>query len=45
VQAQGTRENWAGKLKRLRLDLTGGTPATGTRRVDYIRIEDSAPAK
>jgi hypothetical protein len=32
---------WTGDLRQLRLDLTGGAPATGTCRIDYIRIEDS----
>jgi len=35
---------WAGKLRQLRLDLTGGEPATGTCRIDYIWIDDSPPA-
>ena len=35
---------WTGKLKQLRLDLTGGEPATGTCRIDYIWIDDSQPA-
>jgi len=35
---------WTGTLKQLRLDLTGGDAATGTCRIDYIRIDDSKPA-
>ncbi len=31
---------WAGTLKQLRLDLTAGEAATGTVRIDYIRIEN-----
>lgn len=38
-----TLPGWTGKLKQLRLDLTGGKPATGTCRLDYIRIDDSPP--
>ena len=34
---------WTGKLRQLRLNLTGGTPATGTCRIDYIWIDDSKP--
>jgi alpha-galactosidase len=29
---------WTGKLRQLRFDLTGGAPATGTCRFDYIWI-------
>ncbi|MFA5190837.1 MAG: right-handed parallel beta-helix repeat-containing protein [Verrucomicrobiia bacterium] len=32
---------WSGTLRQLRLDLTAGTPATGTCRIDYIRMEGS----
>lgn len=32
---------WTGTLKQLRLDLTAGEPATGTVRIDFIRIENS----
>ena len=35
---------WTGELKQLRLDLTGGEPATGTCRVDYIWIADFSSA-
>lgn len=35
---------WTGTLKQLRLDLTAGEVATGTVRIDCIRIENSAPA-
>lgn len=34
---------WSGKLRQLRLDLTGGQAATGTCRIDYIWIGDSKP--
>lgn len=34
---------WTGRLKQLRLDLTGGEPATGTCRIDYIWLDDSQP--
>jgi hypothetical protein len=32
---------WTGTLKQLRLDLTAGEAATGTIRIDFIRIENS----
>jgi hypothetical protein len=35
---------WTGMLKQLRLDLTGGEAATGTVRVDFIRMENSESA-
>lgn len=38
-----TLPGWNGKLKQLRLDLTGGEPATGTCRIDYIWLDDSKP--
>jgi hypothetical protein len=31
---------WTGTLKQLRLELTAGEAATGTVRIDYIRIEN-----
>ena len=31
---------WAGELRQLRLDLTAGEAATGTVRIDFIRIEN-----
>ncbi len=34
---------WTGLLKQLRLDLTAGEAATGTIRIDSIRIEEPAP--
>jgi len=34
---------WTGKLRQLRLDLTGGESVTGTCRIDYIWIDDSKP--
>ena len=34
---------WTGRLRQLRLDLTGGDPATGTCRIDYLWIDDSQP--
>ncbi len=40
-----TVPGWTGDLRQLRLDLTGGAPATGTCRIDYIRIEDAPPAQ
>ena len=39
-----TLPGWTGELKQLRLDLTGGEPATGTCRVDYIWIADFSSA-
>jgi len=36
-----TLPGWTGKLKQLRLDLTGGEAVTGTCRIDYIWIDDS----
>lgn len=32
---------WTGILRQLKLELTTGAPATGTCRIDYIRIDDS----
>ncbi len=31
---------WSGRLKQLRLDFAGGTPLTGTCRIDYLWIGD-----
>lgn len=36
---------WTGTLKQLRFELTGGQTATGTVRVDFIRIENETVAK
>jgi hypothetical protein len=44
VVDMSTLPGWTGKLRQLRLDLTGGEPATGTCRIDYIWIDDSKPA-
>lgn len=32
---------WAGTVKQLRLDLTAGEAATGTVRIDFIRVENA----
>jgi hypothetical protein len=32
---------WTGTLKQLRLDLTAGETATGTVRIDFIRVENA----
>jgi hypothetical protein len=36
---------WTGSLKQLRIDLTAGEAATGTARIDFIRVENRQPAE